>query len=231
MPLTNVLSIQIRPERTQKYQEMLRELAEKAVAKRDPGHYTTHQTLLGELGWWHFVSQDDDWRRLSERGTAETVVLRVLGEKDGRRWLQESLECAMAARREVSVDRPDLSYPPDDVRPIHPAAVVTAVRVRNGGQEAVEELIRKLAEAIPKVGDEARIITYQTLIGDLSQYWTVRPLADLADLDRQTPPPELLNQAFGAGEGGLIYRNGLEAIELARREVVALHRDLSNPPG
>jgi hypothetical protein len=230
MPLTNVLSIQIRPERTQRYEELLRQLAEKAVEKKDPGHYTTHQTALGELGWWHFVSQQDDWRGLSALGTPESIVSRVLGEKEGRRWQQEGLECTLAARQEISVDRPDLSYPPDEVRAIHPAAVVTVVRARNGRQEAVEELIRKIAEAIPKVGDAARIITYQTLIGDLAQYWTIRPLADLADLDRQTPAPELLNRAFGSGEGGLIFRNGLEASELTRREIVVFRRDLSNPP-
>jgi hypothetical protein len=230
MPLTNVLSIQIRPERTQRYEEMLRGLAEKAVQKQDPGHYTTHQTAIGELGQVHFVSQDDDWQGLGARGTPEGVVMRVLGEKEGRRWQQEGFECAQSARQEVSIDRPDLSYPPEETRALHPAAVITLLRVRPGRQDACEELIRKVAEAISKVGDPARIITYQTLLGNLAQYWTVRPIQGLHDLDQQTPPPELLNQAFGPAEGGLIYRSGIDAIEEARREVVIYRPDLSNPP-
>ena len=58
----------------------------------------------------------------------------------------------------------------------------------------------------------------------------MRPLRSLADLDQQLSGPELLNKAFGTAEGGLIWRNGTEALEQAQRQIVALREDLSNPP-
>ena len=88
---------------------------------------------------------------------------------------------------------------------------------------------RKVAEAIPKLDDSARIMSYQTIFGDLSQYWTVRPLESMADLDRQLPAAELLTQAFGPAEGGLIFRTGLEAMARVEREMVVYRPELSNP--
>ena len=67
------------------------------------------------------------------------------------------------------------------------------------------------------------------MVGVLSEYWTVRPLDDLGELDEQLPTAELLNQAFGVAEGGLIYRTGLEAIEEVKRQIVVYRQDLSNP--
>jgi hypothetical protein len=58
-----------------------------------------------------------------------------------------------------------------------------------------------------------------------------RPLRSLEELDAQLPAPELLERAFGPGEGGLIWRSGNEAIVEARREIMAYREDLSNPPG
>jgi len=84
-------------------------------------------------------------------------------------------------------------------------------------------------EAIPKVDEPARIITFKPVVGELSGWWTVRPMSDLAELDGQRAPQDLLNEAFGSGEGGLIWRGGLDAIEEARRDVVVLREDLSNP--
>ena len=135
----------------------------------------------------------------------------------------------MSLRQTISRERPDLSCPPDRRDRGYPAAIVTVLRARPGRQEACEELIRKLAEAIPKVGDPARLVAFQTLVGDLAQYWTVRPLQNLGELDRQALPADLLNQAFGAAEGGLIFRSGLEAIDDVRREIVLYREDLSNP--
>ena len=110
-----------------------------------------------------------------------------------------------------------------------PVSEFGRVGVRPGRQEAYEELVRKLAEAIPKLDDPARMITFQPLVGELSGWWTVRPVDDLAELDAQRTPQDLLHEAFGAGEGGLIWRGGLDAIEDARRDIVVYREDLSNP--
>lgn len=231
MPLSNVLSVRIRPEQQLRYVELIQQLAKRAVEKKDRFQWTTHQTRFGTQGpLLHFVSQCADYAAIAKRGTPIEMFERVLGAKAAGDWQQEVLGCTLEQRNTLSVDRPELSYPPDRTGPAaHPLAVVTTVRVRSGGQEAVEELLRKIAEAIPKVDDPARTIVYQSVIGDLRQYWTVRPLRDLAELDRQRVPARLLTDAFGAGEGGLIFRNAMEALESAERSIVAYLPELSNP--
>jgi hypothetical protein len=231
MPLTNVLSVQVRPEESLRYVELIAQLAKRAVEKKERFRWTAHQTLFGAQGpWLHFVSEADSWSALGARGTPQEMFARVLGAKAAADWQREVLACSQAQRNTLSMDRPDLSYPPDQGGPAaHPLAAVTLVRVRPGGQEAVEELLRKIAEAIPKVDDAARILAFQTLLGDLREYWTVRPLRDLAELDRHRLPGQLLVDAFGAGEGGLVFRTGMEAIESAEREIVQYLPELSNP--
>ena len=57
-------------------------------------------------------------------------------------------------------------------------------------------------------GDPARLVTRQVIFGEMASYWTQRPLRSLADLDEQLPATELLNQAFGHAEGGLLWPAG-----------------------
>ena len=229
MPLTSILSVQVRPDRLAQYDEMVRNLAASAVEQRDAFHWTAHQTLYGEVGTLHFVTEDPDFAGIAARGTTPELILRVLGEDEGTKALNSMLECMVSQQVTISLDRPELSYPPEQIDRIFPAAVVTQIRARPGGQEALEELIRKISEAIPKVGDPSRLIFYQVMVGALAEYWTARPLEDLSELDEQLPPAELLNQAFGAAEGGLIYRTGLEAIEEVKRQILVYRQDLSNP--
>ena len=229
MPLTSILSVQVRPDRFAQYQELVRNLAAHAVEQRDEFHWTAHQTAYGDLGALHFVSEDPDFAGIAARGNTQELILRVLGENEGAKALDNMLECTISQQVTISVDRPELSYPPEQTDRIFPAAVVTQIRARPGRQEALEELIRKISEAIPKVGDPSRIVSYQVMVGMLSAYWTVRSLEDLSELDDQLQPAELLDQAFGAAEGGLIYRTGLEAIEEVRRQIVVYRQDLSNP--
>jgi hypothetical protein len=229
MPIVNVLSVEVRPDKARKYEALCHELSEQAKNKQDPMHWTAHQTRIGGSNAMHFVLAATDFGELSAMGTPEEMFLRVLGEKRASEWMDKVDDCVVAQRQEISIDRPDLSYPPEDVERTAPLAVVTLARARPGQQDSCEELIRKVAEAIPKVDDAARIVSYQTILGDLSQYWTIRPLESLADLDRQLPPGELLNQAFGPAEGGLIFRSGLEAMAAVERQIVAYHPELSNP--
>lgn len=172
-----------------------------------------------------------DFGALEALGTVDELYRRVLGEKQGDELFVRSSECIQARQHTLSIERPDLSYAPDATVRTAPAFdVVTLVRARPGQHEACEELIRKIAEAIPKVGDPTRLVTYQVVVGDLREYWTTRPLRRLADFDQQLATAELLNRAFGAAEGGLIWRSGNESIAEVRRELVAYREDLSNPP-
>ena len=107
--------------------------------------------------------------------------------------------------------------------------MLTVLEESPGKQEACEEVIRKVAEAIPKLDDTARLMTFQTVVGNLSEYWTVRPLTDLSKLDDQRTPQDLLIQAFGPAEGGLIYRSGLDAMTRLQRSILVYRPDMSNP--
>jgi hypothetical protein len=230
MPLTSILSVQVRPASIGRYQELVRQLAERARKNEESFRWTAHTTVFGQGPTIHFVSIAESFAALQQRGQTPELLLRVLGEKGAASWLEAIGEATQAQETVIARDRPDLSYVREERRAQdHPFALVTNVRVRPGGREAFEELIRKLAEAIPKVDDPAQLITNQILVGDLARYYTVRPLRELADLDGQRPPDVLLTDAFGAGEGGLIFRGGTEALQEIRREVVMYRPELSNP--
>lgn len=229
MSLASILSVQIKPDRMQEYMETIAELATKAREQSDPFKWTAHEAAYGGEALLHFSSRVETFGELGQRGLPQEMVLRVLGDERGAQAMLTFGQCQQTARTTLSTDRPDLSYPPDEGTGMSAFSVVTLVTARSGQQEACEELIRKVAEAIPKVGDSARIISFQTVLGDLRQYWTVRPLSDLADLDSQLPLPELLNQAFGAAEGGLIYRTGLDAVEQVERSILIHREEISNP--
>jgi hypothetical protein len=231
MALTHILRVQLQPGATVRYEEAIRRLAEGARKKKDPLRWVAYQTLFGTSPAIAFVTRVDSFAELAKQGTPQELVTRVLGEKEAPGFAEETLGCVVASSQTVSLERPDLSY----VRnPIPPAGVpfvsVNRARVRFGMREAYEELIRKLSEAIPKVDDPATLIVRQVIVGALGEYLVVRPLRELAELDAQRSPDQLLTQAFGPGEGGLIFRNGGEAIESLDREIVARRDDLSHAP-
>jgi hypothetical protein len=229
MPLITVLSLQTRSDRWQRYEELVQQLAEAAVSRKEESHWTAHQTAFGSLSTIHFANQDDDFAEISSRGTVLDMIERVLGSVEAERFMTEIGDCIISQESSISVDRPELSYPPEEEGLTFPAAVLTVIEASPSKQEACEEVIRKVAEAIPKVDDKARLITYQTVVGNLARYWTVRPINDLSELDGQRTPQELLIQAFGPAEGGLIYRSGLDAMTSLQRSILVYRPDLSNP--
>jgi hypothetical protein len=229
MSLTSILSVEPHPERALDYQMAIADLAAKAREQNEAFKWTAHEVAYGGPAEISYVSRADDFAGLALRGLPLDMVRRVLGDEQSAKAMTVIGSCTRQSRTAISVDRPDLSYLPDDPDTPPKFAAVTLISARSGHVEACEELIRKVAEAIPKVGDPARMVAYQNVVGDLSQYWTVRGLDDLSDLDAHLPPPELLNQAFGPAEGGLIFRAGLDAIEHIERRIVILNEDLSNP--
>ena len=231
MALSSVLSVEVQPGAIVRYTAKIQELAAAAKKKREKFTWGAYQTLFGERMRLHFVSAAESFAALHERGTPADLVGRVLGAAEAPGFLTEVGACVAAQRLTVSSDRPDLSYlrgelAPGSIR----AAVVTRIVVRPGAREAFEELLRKLAEAIPKVDDPAQLVTRQVVIGNLAEYVTIRPLRDVAELDSHRTPEQLLTQAFGPGEGGLVFRNGGDAIQEIERELVSLREELSNPP-
>ena len=150
-------------------------------------------------------------------------------EQEGSEILERMGSCIQSAQSQILRDRPELSYPADEgVQP--EALLITNAIVRPGHQAAAEELIRKIAEAVPKTGDARRFTVYQPLVGNLRAIGSLRQLATLSELDNAQPLEDLLVQAFGASEGGLIYRSGSEAMESLEAELAVPRVDLSNPP-
>jgi len=230
MALNTVLSVEVQPGAIVRYTAQIQQLAEAARKKRETFTWGAYQTLFGERVQLHFVSSAETFGALEARGSVADLVARVLGPSEASRFLTEVGACVAAQRMTVSVDRPDLSYLRGELKPGDArAASVTRIRIRPGAREAFEELLRKLAEAIPKLDDPAQLITRQVVVGNTSEYLAVRPLRQLADLDAQRTPDQLLTQAFGPGEGGLIFRNGGDAIQEIERELVAIREELSNP--
>ncbi len=229
MPLVAVYSDRVRLDGAARYEELIQEVAQAAAKKKEKWAWTAHQVSFGNVGTMHYVSEAPDWATIEQRGEVDDLIRRLLGEKRGSEVQQELNECLASSQRTISVDRPDLSYPAEEERRVSPLAIITLVRARPGKQEACEEVIRRIAEAIPKAGEPSRLASFQTLIGDGMQYWTVRPAEDLSEFDDRLMVPELLSKAFGPAEGGLIFRSGLEAIDVLRREIVRYREDLSNP--
>jgi hypothetical protein len=213
------------------FDRALARVAERARETAESVHWMTAAVAAGEVGAIDVAMASDSVAEAAGRDNAPTLLMRLFGEDEGLRMLEEISECISAGKSIIVRDRPDLSYAADETKEQPIAAVVTRVTVRPGHLEACEELIRKVAEAIPKTGDPRRFTSWQPLIGDLRKIGSVRPVYNLSELDEAAPLPALLDQAFGAAEGGLIYRAGLEAIEHAESELLLLRPDLSYPAG
>lgn len=229
MGINRVNTVTLRPDRIVAFQEQVAELAHMAAEQDDAWHWTAHQVLFGEGPRVHFASRAETFAEIDAQGQVDQLWLRVLGEKRGLEAMQRAQECVASVEQTVSIDRPDLSYIDDLASPAeYPYAAITLVRARPGQAEGCEELIRKVAEAIPKTGDPSKLMAFQVTFGQLNAYWTLRPLRSISELDQQLPATELLNQAFGHAEGGLLWRSGSETIEDARREVLLYLPELSN---
>ena len=96
MPLTSVLSVQVRPDRFAQYQELVRDLATRAVEQKDDFRWTAHQTAYGELGALHFVSVDPDFAGIAARGNTQELIHRVFGEEEGARAMASMRECTIS---------------------------------------------------------------------------------------------------------------------------------------
>lgn len=227
MSLTTVLSVSVRPDRFTAYEARVQRLAEKAVAKKEPFEWAARQVMAGALGTIHFTSECPDWATLSAREPIDVLIRKLMGDTEGAQLIEQLSECVLSERYIIGQERGDLSYPPDRRDPMKPFGTVTIMRARPGGQDAVEELIRKVGQAIPQVKDPRRFIAYQTVMGDLRTYWAVVPLNDVAELDSMLPLPELLHKAFGA-EGALIFRTATDGIEHIERQLTVLRPELSN---
>ena len=227
MALLNVLSVRMRPECSRRYEQSVRRIAQRAAARKERGHWQAQEVAFGSIGTLYFVQEHRDWAALGEQDPPPAYLARLFGEREGTKLYHEMAECLADLRYTVSTDRLDLSYAPPEPAVPPALTLVTLLRARPWSLPACEELIGKVAEAIPKAGDPSHLLAYQTVIGDLRTYWTVRPIERIEELDRVLPPRELLVRAFGPEEGDRIYRKGIDALQHAERQMTVLRPDLS----
>jgi hypothetical protein len=229
MALTTSLRVSVRPDAIHRHEDCVRRLVGRARPDPDSFSWTAYQIVAGVVGAYFYGSEADDWASLTARESTDALTRRLFGEEEGSSLLEQMNNGVTGARLIVFRDRPDLSYFPEQVDQPPAFIIRTRIRACAGGQDACEELIRKVAETVPKVDDPRRFRTLQTLIGDLNEYSIVRTVSDPAHLDHERTVPDLLNEVFGAAEGGLLLRTGREAIESVQSDLALYRDDLSNP--
>ena len=227
MALVTVLSAYTRPGRSAAYEANVRRIAQRAADRKERLHWQAQQVAFGSIGTLYFVQEHADWATLGEQDPPPVYLARLFGEREGAKLYHEMAECLAELRYTVSQERPDLSYTPHGPVTSPALTLVTFLRARPGGLPACEELIGKVAEAIPKADDPSHLFAYQTVIGDLRTYWTVRPIQRVEELDQVLPPKELLVRAFGVDDGDRLYRKGIDALQRAERQMTVLRPDLS----
>jgi hypothetical protein len=227
MSITTVARYQIKPDKTLDFESGLLEISNRANEANDPLIWTTAQIVGGELGAYDIVVPHESLSEASSADNPQVLVGRLF-DADRAQSLMTTISASIeSVNLSIVRDRPELSYPSEAGPGEMIAAVITQAITRPGHRLAAEELMRKVAEAIPKTDDIRRFTCYQPLIGNLRELAAVRPVYDWAELDQATPVEELLNQAFGTSEGGLIFRQGMEAFESLESELARVRRDLS----
>jgi hypothetical protein len=229
--LVNSDVCRVRPDSFVAFEEGVAKLSKVAREKSYERPWIAYQVLYGQTGTVGFHTLHENWQNLGDQAIPAQVFEDVLGAEEGRRLYAAVNACLDQAESIVAIDRPELSHSEPAGQGEPPSMMMlTRLRARSGGQEACEELIRKVAEAIPKLNDPTRFRAYQTLAGDRLSYAIVVPLEQgLGALDGQTAVPELLGQAFGSKEGASVFRSGREAIESMQTDIAVLREDLSNP--
>lgn len=231
MSITTVVRYQIRPDKLVAWQSALAEIATRAEEKSDPLEYLCLQVQGGPLGAFYVSLAGESMAEAAAREPAPALIARLFDAADAERVLATTTAAIESAESVMLQDRPDLSYPADQESRTMLAGVATTLVVSPGHRDTCEELLRKVAEAIPKIDDVRRFTAYQPLIGNLREFVAFRPIYDLTELDQALPVEQLLNQAFGPAEGGLIFRGAMEGIESLQSELLTPRWDLSRTGG
>lgn len=228
MSILSVVRYQLRPEKSAVWEGAVAKIAKRAGEKKDRLHWGCAQVAGGELGAFQIVIPAESFAEAAGRETPAALIGRLFDAKEAERLVADSSSAITGLSSAILRERPELGYASEETRRQPVAAVVTRMIVRPGHRDACEELLRKIAEAIPKTDDIRRFRVYQPLVGDLRLLAAVRPIFALAELDEATSVEELLHQAFGMAEGGLVFRAGLEGAEALTSELLLMRPDLSH---
>lgn len=227
MPLITVLRNNVRQSAAPQYERLIRFVAERARQDSDTFNWGGRISTGAEGRSISFVTTVAGFAELAAREQPDDMVRRLFGEGDGNALIEALGEGVESTSYSVATIREDLSTqaaPPEEPQ----LALVTRLRATSNGALGIAELIRKVSEAATKVDEQRRSLVLQTLIGDLRNYAIVQFVSDPAQLDQQSPVPELLAQAYGQAEGEKIFREGTACIEQAETELSVPRPDLSN---
>mgnify|MGYP001822821659 CR=1 FL=1 len=228
MALINVLRERVQTGSIAQYERLVRFVAERARQDAEASKWSARVAIGSEGRSFSFINSVEGFADLSANEQAEGMIRRLYGESDGNAILEGLGQAVESEANIVLQAREDLGGAVLQVETPPPLALVTRLRPTPGGDAGCEELIRKVIEAAAKVDDDRRYSVAQPLIGELGTYTVVQSVTDAAQLDKQSAVPELLIEAFGAGEGESIFREGTANIQEAQAELSVLREDLSN---
>jgi hypothetical protein len=231
MPLVTVVRNQIQQGATARYERLIRFVAQRAQQDKDTFNWDTRISTGSQGRVISFVTTVEGFAELATREQPDDMIRRLFGEGDGNAILEGIGEAVQSTAYTIGAVREDLSTLtfPQQGTPIS-LSVVTRLRTTATGRAGTEELIRRVGEAASKVDEQRRYLVLQTAIGDLRNFAVVQPVADPAQLDRQAPVPELLNEAYGQKEGEKIFQEGSACFESIESELSVLRPEFSNRP-
>ena len=229
MSILTVVRYSIRPELTATFESLVSRVADRAAELDEALHWTCGQVIAGDVTRYNIVMQSESLAEAAERDGTGVLLARLFGDDAGQQIQIEIAECIKEVQTSMLRERLDLSYPNDQATSAPIAAVVVRAEIQRGQQIEAEEFFRKIAEAVPKVGDERRFTVWQPVLGNLGEMFSVRPVFDLAQLDQISAIPELLTSAFGSSQAKKMHRAGLEALARVESELLLLREDLSHP--
>ena len=213
LALIQLLRVSVHPRGVQSYERLVRYIAGRAREDAHTFGWSTRQVNGVEGQQYAFIAPAEGYAELAAREPIDAMVRRLLGEGDGNAILDALAEGIESQSFSVLSPREDLSNAPPPLAAPPQLVHHTRIRVRPGGQAALEATVGKVLEATVKIGDKRQFLTTQTVIGDLGEYGIVQPIADPAQLDSQLTPQQLLAEAFGEKEAGDIMAAGRERME------------------
>jgi hypothetical protein len=229
MPFFSVLRVNVNQAGAVRYERAVQRLAAAARADSDTFQWSARNSQGVDGVAYAYITALENLAELGTRETVPLLVRRLFGASDGDALLEELGAGVSSNSFAVLRVREDLSTAPS-TPPAEPAPILytTSLRVRPGGQPALEELIRRVTEAARKVGEERSTIVVQTAIGDMGEYYVSEPLSDLGLLDKLRTPQQALIDAFGEKEAAAALAAGTSGLEQVVTNI-AFHRpDLSN---
>lgn len=229
MSILTPVRYSIRPEKTTDFESIVARVADRARERDEDLHWTCGQVIAGNVTRYSIVMSSETLAEAAERDSSAVLMARLFGEEQGQKMQFEIGECIAEVQSSMLRDRLELSYPGEQITAQPIAIVLLRAEIQPGQQIEAEELFRKVAEAIPKVGDARRFTVWQPVIGNLGEIFSVRPVFDLSELDEVGTVPELLTSAFGASQAKKMYKAGLESLASVETELLLLREDLSHP--